>query len=602
MRLSDIAVEVRDKNLVRLGIIQEEDLNLDATIPHSNVGTWKLTLDADHPLTSALRTPGSGVIVSHKGEVLFSGPTNKPEYTAQASDPAGTVVFDGVTDEVILAERLAYPQPGNADVTTQTVEQDERTGPAETLMHQFVNLNIGPGASATRKIAKLTMGANGARGASTTKSAKFTVLGNLLNELASAANLGFRVVQVGANLQFQTYAVTDNSAAVRLTLFNNGLASQKIAQAAPSLTRAIVAGGQEDAAKRTYIEVTTADSTSAETAWGRRIEQFVDGRGSADPTEMNQSGLEALANGGSTSVAVQAMPTEDSPFEFGVDWNLGDQVMVEIDGSEVKAVVASYVLKIGPEGVRFGITLGEDYLLSGATSMTKAVSSMSTRISALERNLSAAPALSVEVKNTADIPSATHDGHAVFDRQRDILKVYDQVEAGWESIGVPTRITASTRPASPEPFALYYETDTGRLVYHNGTAWHDMAATGTSGRLSSSSEVTLSTTATILPGTSSTRTFIGTGHKYLVIGVFDFQSSASGGTAVGELYVDGSPVGSQAVFSPVSSGARATVSQTWLVTGLSAGPHTMDLRASKADATGSIAAKAGHSAITILPA
>src|SRR5690606_8448243 len=57
VKLEDITVEVRDKDLNRVGIIKHEELDLKATDKHNNVGEWELTLPAEHRLVPTLLEP-----------------------------------------------------------------------------------------------------------------------------------------------------------------------------------------------------------------------------------------------------------------------------------------------------------------------------------------------------------------------------------------------------------------------------------------------------------------------------------------------------------------------------------------------------------------
>src|SRR5512142_1542482 len=180
MRLTDLTVEVRDKTLTRVGLIRPEELDLKITAAHNNVGTWTLSLAAEHPLTRLLRQPGPGVIVTGPTGTLFSGPTTKPEYAATATDPGGTVTFDGVDDTIVLADTLAFPDPSNPNPTTQRFGHDTRTGPVESLLHAFVSANCGPAAPAPRRKPALRMGQDSRSGPVTVKSARFPVLGALL--------------------------------------------------------------------------------------------------------------------------------------------------------------------------------------------------------------------------------------------------------------------------------------------------------------------------------------------------------------------------------------------------------------------------------------
>ncbi|WP_030560023.1 Gp37-like protein, partial [Streptomyces exfoliatus] len=83
---------------------------------------------------------------------------------------------------------------------------------AETAMRTLVNVNAGPGALASRKNALLTLAANGNRGPAITRQLnQFDSLFAVLQDIANAAGLGFRVAQVGSGLQFQVYEPVDRS-------------------------------------------------------------------------------------------------------------------------------------------------------------------------------------------------------------------------------------------------------------------------------------------------------------------------------------------------------------------------------------------------------
>ncbi|MEU2111514.1 siphovirus ReqiPepy6 Gp37-like family protein [Streptomyces sp. NPDC019507] len=390
MRQEDLLVEVRDKTLTRVGAIPADLLTMDAEDIHNNVGTWKLSLSAEHPLASVLSTPGAGIIVTGPVDVLFSGPVTRTENAVTATDPLGTLTVEGVDDTIILSDMLAWPDPAQGDVTKQSKDSDDRTGPAETLMHAYVNANVGPGAPANRRRAGLIMGTNGARGASVAKSARFEQLGELCKSLADPAGLGFRVVQRGSNLVFETYAVADRTKDARLGVTNNTLAGQRVSVSTPQKTQVLV-GGDGDGTNRVFVGVNNAASTQAEADWGRRIESFVDERSTKDTTELTQKGNEALADGGATVQAAQAVPLEDSALDFGRDWFLGDKVSVIVGNTEMAAVVTGMVLKVDSDGYRLGAILGDPTPLSPAAAGAKAAADLALRVSSLERTAEAVP-------------------------------------------------------------------------------------------------------------------------------------------------------------------------------------------------------------------
>ncbi|MEV4642777.1 siphovirus ReqiPepy6 Gp37-like family protein [Actinoplanes sp. NPDC049548] len=398
MKLDDITVEVRNRNLDRVGQIRPDELDLTIQDVFNNVGQWTLKLAAEHPLADVLRSPGSGIIVTGPTDVLLSGPVVEPRNEATATDPVGTVTIAGVTDAILLADALAYPDPAVGDPTAQKAPTDLRIGEVEALMHEFVNANIGPGAPASRRtglLGKLTMGENGRRGPVTTKSARFTVLGTLLSELASTANLGFRVVQRGNRLAFETYAVRDRTDLIRLDIFNSTLAGHKVAISPPGATRVLV-GGSDEGVFRQFVVRTNTAAAQAEQDWGRRIEVFKDQRAADKVEELEQAGDEVLADQSFGAVAVQVVPMEDSAMPYGTAWRMGDRVAVVVEGQELASTVTSYTLKADADGFRLGAVLGDASGFDPQAALSKRVSSVEDRVSSLERSGAAtAPIISV---------------------------------------------------------------------------------------------------------------------------------------------------------------------------------------------------------------
>lgn len=385
MRLDDLTIEVRDADLQRVGQLTPDNLvGFSAVLMKNAVGSWKVTLPVGYALAEALRTPGSGIIVTAAGQTLISGPTMSILTNRSQADPAGTYEISGVDDSVVLSERLAYPTPTTADVTLQTDAYDVRTGAAETVIKEYVDANIGPSAPAARRIASLTVQASSGLGATVNGSARFESLQDLLAGFADLSGLGFTIEQVGDVLQFQVYEPVDRSAYVRLDLDNGRLTRSDYAYSTPKLTRAIV-GGQGEGSLRDFIERTSADSLDAETLWGRRIEQFVDYRSATDVAELEQSGDKELVTNGKTFVSVDVLPSDDQTMLFGVDWNLGDRVTVVVGSTELVAVVEKVALLISEDGVRLGATVGEPRGLGYENQIVNAQKDQVLRVSKLER-------------------------------------------------------------------------------------------------------------------------------------------------------------------------------------------------------------------------
>lgn len=114
-------------------------------------------------------------------------------------------------------------------------------------------------------------------------------------------------------------------------------------------------------------------------------------------------------------------------------------------------------------------------------------------------------------------------------------------------------------------------------------------------RFSSSSPLTLTTAQQNVPGCTYTLP-AGTG-SVLVIGVFDFSHSATGGgTAVGELTVAGVTQGG---IAPVNQAAvRGSATQAWIVP-KGASPKVLNLVASKTVNAGTVTANSTHTTLTV---
>lgn len=392
MRIEDITVEVRDSNLNRIGQIPPYNL-VDALFisRFNNVGSWSLKLPFDEPLVDFLRTPGFGILVTGPDDViLMSGPTLSAKLTQSPEDTKGFWVVEGSDDSIVLTERLAYPDPTQADVAVQAEPYDRRTGVAETVIKEYVSFNIGPSGTATRKINNLVVGTDLGRGDVVNQAARFTDLQTLLYGLAESANLGYSIRQNGDVLTFDVYQPVDRSDVIRMDLENRQLSSAEYAYTAPKATRAIVAGkGQEE--DRVFIERSNVDSLEAETLWGRRIEVFEDSRQSADVDELTQAGDEKLAEDGKTIVSLSVTPSDDLNMRYPQDWGLGDVVTVVAGEIETTSTVTEVGINIQADGVRVAAVVGEPKAVDFESKLVARSNDQEKRISNLERNDLGAP-------------------------------------------------------------------------------------------------------------------------------------------------------------------------------------------------------------------
>ena len=390
MRVDELTVEVRDAGLNRVGQVLPADLvGLEVASRFNAVGAWRLTLRADHPLVDVLRAPGSGLIVTGPSGVLISGPTVSASQAKTADDPEGTWEIVGTDDSVLLGERLAYPVPTTASLAAQTAAYDVRTGKAESVAKAFVNANIGPAAPVARRVSGLSIEADLARGADVSVSARFDSLGEIVSGVLAPSGLGFDLLQDGNELVFGVYEPVDRSAYIRMDVDNRRLSRSEYVYSAPGATRVIVAG-QGQGAERTFIERVSAESTAAESAWGRRIEVFKDQRNTDVLAELQTAGDEVLAESGKTIVGIKVTPADDAPsMLFGVDWGLGDLVTVVVGDLEIAQVVTEAAVVVVEGGVSVGVTVGDPVTSRSGDTEARVINAQSeqqARISNLERN------------------------------------------------------------------------------------------------------------------------------------------------------------------------------------------------------------------------
>jgi hypothetical protein len=298
----------------------------------------------------------------------------------------GDWFITGSSDDIILQERLAYPTPGTADVQAQVTAYDSRQGNAETVIKQYVNVNIGPSAPAARKITNLAVEDSLNRGELVQANARFQPLQTLIYDLAQTGGIGYKLTQVEDYLEFQVFEPEDKTQIVRMDMDNQKLSRAEYTYTKPRVTRAIVGGQGEDEWRR-FAEVTNTDSLSAETEWGRRIEVFKDERSTRVNAALVQSGLELLVDEGKTITEMSVTPSDDINMRFGVDWYLGDKVTVVVNDIEASAVVTEIGISIGDDGVRIGATVGTPVATDYESKIIARQSQQEDRISNLERSI-----------------------------------------------------------------------------------------------------------------------------------------------------------------------------------------------------------------------
>ncbi|WKW85414.1 minor tail protein [Microbacterium phage Milani] len=409
MRVNDLTLEVRDRTLKRVGQITPSYLNLKAHTRWCGVGDWSLDLPGDHPMVPHLATPGSGVILLGPDgtdvQTILSGPTRNPFRKRNAQNPDGTYTFSGVTDEVLLAGAVAFPDPSIADpqLSSQSRSNDTRSGSTESLLRQFVAFNVANGALASgapwapagrlRGLRSKTVlrGPSSSRGLAQKKSPRFQNLLELLQEIvAYDPAYGFRMVQVDGLIQFEVIEARDRSKFVRFDVENGTITSEEVQSGGSTITDAIVLG-QGEGKDRQIVRRRLALNTADEELWGVPFEVAIDQRDTDDLAELQQSGDEKLleAQGGTS---VKMIPADDTTMQVGKDWRLGDLVTTVVGSTETASRVSEAVYAVDARGVRAGAGLGDVSGFDRQDAQAATVKSLDSRVSQLERTGGLLPA------------------------------------------------------------------------------------------------------------------------------------------------------------------------------------------------------------------
>jgi hypothetical protein len=309
---------IRDANFKRVG--QITDFNKLEIIPRFNtVGSFALDLPTDCDASRYLIKNKTGIIVKKDGKPIFSGTVLSRNRSFSAS--GDTMTFSGNDDNAYLSYRLAYPVI-SGDFSLG--DYDVRTGAAETVMKQYVDVNAGPSAPITdRRV--FSIEADAGLGSIVTGRGRFETLLDLLSSLAlNGGGLGFRVVQVDDQLQFQVYQPSDKTRSAFFSPLLGNLSAFDYSNDYPEANMIIVGGGGEGASR---IIKWKQDNESI-VNFGR-FESFVDQRNTSDDAELEQSVDEALTNGAEKNT-FNFTPIDTPQLAFGRDYGLGDKVSVVI--------------------------------------------------------------------------------------------------------------------------------------------------------------------------------------------------------------------------------------------------------------------------------
>lgn len=330
---SPLNIEIWDKFNQRIGWINDPE-TVQIVPRHLAIGAATLKVTLDHDKIPMLGAKGSRLQVRYYDGLILSGPVRP---VAGQGGPNGSLTYSVESDERLLWRILGWPVPGSG-LDSQTVKQDVRSGPAETVLKGYI------GANATRLGLPVVVAPDQGRGTTISLGIRMVPLADGLLPKLINSGIGLSVLQEGDHLLVDVYETTVYP--YTLTEASGIVQDWSWSTAPPSVTRVVV-GGQGEGTARAFTQVTDA---AAEAEWGADgiIEGFVDARDVDTSTELPARGQDSLDEGkAQAGLSVQLSETDN--FRYGMV-NRGDKITLEVGpGITVTDVLTEAVLNLDRE-------------------------------------------------------------------------------------------------------------------------------------------------------------------------------------------------------------------------------------------------------------
>jgi len=387
--------------------------NLNATIFYNQVGSWTCVIPYTDALWSYIMAGEFVIEVNWRGMFTFGGKCEQAMYSdsipnsTSGSNSAGGGMFgpfislSGSDYLAILANRICYPDPTKAWASQTATSKDTVTSvPLETAIKHFVNMNVGPGALASRRHPLLTIAADQGRGPKVTYTVKFGTSNSLnLMDVVRAliaqggqhmgVTIGYNANSTG--LVFDCYVPADKTATAWFSESLGNLMSVDFALTDPTCTDALAQGaspmllpnGNPDPAGNPFVQV----SGTGITPWNK-VEQYIDSTSETDKDNLQTSAADAIFTGQQGPVLDSS--AIDTPYLiYGRDYHLGDKVSVEVrDGDIYQDIISSVVFVADPNQVPIMSTVPVIGNPSDAQSTDKnVINQLLARIRNLEKKL-----------------------------------------------------------------------------------------------------------------------------------------------------------------------------------------------------------------------
>lgn len=325
--------KIFDQNLTFRGTLPV--LGGQAILRNTDVSTFSIDINANSAMWARFEH-GWHVLIEDDGRQMLTGIPDK--ITETAAKGIRDVTLSGLCHMRYLRDMVTIPDPARPVTSQSDSAYYKRSGLAETVVKDMVRSHVGQDARPENK-RLLVVDPDKGLGKQVAINSRFQ---NLLEEVKSIAAAGgirvqARMIPAGAGHEIRLGVVEgrDLQKAVRLSQINGALDGYTLEESAPTLTRVLV-GGQGEGAARTLIlrEGNPND-------WGVNVLQFQDRRDTDDDADLRQAGDETLEEGqASASISIEV--NEIPHLRFGERFDLGDTVKIELNtGVEINDVVQS---------------------------------------------------------------------------------------------------------------------------------------------------------------------------------------------------------------------------------------------------------------------
>lgn len=322
-----------DASFQRLGQL-DAFTKFEMVIGYNAAKGWYVEMDAESDQAIIMQQAKYiSAVLAGVGDTLWTGALRKMKYESLKN----LFTFYG-TDALWLKNQRALPVPAGPPYTS--AEYDVRTGPAETVIKNYVKYNAGSLAKVDRQIPGLTVETDAGRGITYTGRARFDKLTDLICGIALATDLGVRM----RDGVFEVWVPGDKSADVRFSDKTDTLGSYEF-EIGDTEANYLYGAGSGTGTSQAFYE--KGDPTSI-TQYGR-VEGYTNIGRTAVVAEIDAALDAELQKQAATAwfkFSIEEMPDR----EFWNDFWIGDLVGVEVRGQAYNARLCELAITVNADG------------------------------------------------------------------------------------------------------------------------------------------------------------------------------------------------------------------------------------------------------------